>query len=337
MLFTKYINESESESIMTEAEITEGFLDSDFALSMLDYDMNRIKYEAEMEAIEVYKQNGLNMELCTESFNVIKEGMMDKVKNVGKKVWEALKKIVEMLKHAIKNFRAKLSKTKPKEIAPKEEVTNNGIKEYFITRKIVDVKSVDDKISTLAEWNNKVIDGLNKIIRNGLNRNNTGEFADYIEKTGSGRWLYKVLLDYLNLNNAPFGRLGPDDIEKDLIDHVNHYLLKYVLPVKMEKYTGSTKEEAVQKYEKQFNSDIRLLEVSLRILESTTRKLDEMLSSIKGLYVDNADVKWDSVAEDYGNLCRHSVQVSKNIVLQCINRVQTVVTKMNEMKNENDD
>lgn len=325
MLFTKYINESESDAIMTEEEISEGLLESDLNLALINYDTNRVKYDAEMQAIEVYKQNNCNIELCTESFEIIKEGMMDKAKNIGKRIWEALKKIIEMLKQALKNFRAKLSKTKPKEVTPKKEAEENKTK-YTWTGFITDAEKYTDKIDKISLWISSVNNELRKIIRNGRDNDHTKGLTQSIADHGKGTWLYKILLDYLNKNNAPFGKIADHDNENDFIDMADTYLM--TVPSGFVRISGDSIEYVQNQVYKRFDENKKILERSIKHLEGGVKMLDMMLDDAKDIFVDSDNFKWNTVAKDYGRLCRHSVDVNKRIVLVCIKRLTNCVNNM---------
>ena len=331
MLFTKYINKSDT--IMTEEEISEGLLESDFNLALINYDTNRIKYNAEMQAIEVYKQNNCNLELCTESFEIIKEGMMDKAKNIGKRVWEALKKIVEMLKNALKNFRAKFSKVKPKQVTPKKEESPNEKKvEYVWAGFILEGGKYSNKVDSVLSWVDKINVELKKLIRNGKENEHTGGVAKAIADAGRGSWLYKILIDYLNMNNAPFGKITEHDNENDFIEMVNDYLR---IPTSgFNVFRGKSIEEVQKQIDTEFNRNKRDLEASLAMLESTVKFLDVMVTSAKDVFVNSDNTQWNTVAKDYGRLCRHSVEMNKRIILTCISHINQCINSMIKSKEE---
>lgn len=214
MIFTKEIENTPKEIVLSMEDAELALMDAEFDLAMEDFNMYRANYDAEILAIEAYVKADKNLELCTESFNVIKEGFVDKVKKIGNAVWAAIKKMFRALAEKAKAFKKQLASIKLPSVINKTVFKNA----YNIDDLEKRVTYVCDFLKTVGEGNYKLIQ---KISDTDDDKDIAEDIKDLIDR-GGGEWVYKLLLKYLHVK-PPF---GSNDYNKsaELIEALKRYL-----------------------------------------------------------------------------------------------------------------
>lgn len=301
MIFTKEIENTPEEIVLSMEDAELALMDAEFDLAMEDFNMYRANYDAEILAIEAYVKADKNLELCTESFNVIKEGFSDKMKELGSKAWEAIKKLVNAL---IEKLKSAYNFIKNASTNLKNTIDSKLFTTYHNVYDIDDYKKAFDKV---YEYINKIrskAEPLAMIRRFSYSKMEVGNTWDV------KKYIYKA-----NIGNPPFS----DDYNNinEMIKNINAYIDDKALNAEIK--TTSPKRDIEE-----------VINVSHKIIDILNRDVKALSKVIDNLQKQTSEASNDDELKDtrtlihvlqtvsavYNHLCDKTISALKHWVSQ---------------------
>ena len=154
MLFTQYANVDSKSTFDNSNDIDmyaleEALNESEFNMKVFDYEYNHEFHNAEMIAIEAYKESNGNTAVLESQFEVIKEGFLgkiwDKFKSFLKMIWDAIVKAITKLLEWLR--------IKKKKLEEEQEKAEEEVKESEKQSSTTSASNVDSNDSTPKNTN----------------------------------------------------------------------------------------------------------------------------------------------------------------------------------------
>lgn len=285
---------------------TEEQLNAELGLAMACYENERVIYEAEMQAIEVYNKYDGNIELCTESFEIIKEGMMDKVKAAGRNIFAALRKMINAIINALSTLKTKIAK------ALKTPLVNTTK-----LHRAYDINDLKNRIDKVTKWIEDVNSSAKKVIKKEIIDNNmkvAKSLRDMVDAS-DGKWMYTAILDYMNKDNAPFGNNFSKSAE--VYEAAEDYFMKCRINVAKIGMLGADSEKMMKKFcQEQLNNATKAVDV----IKHNLQIIDNDLKAAEKWYNDEEE---HTYAECIADMVRILTTVNKSVLeiaLKVLNR-----------------
>ena len=285
---------------------TEEQLNAELGLAMACYENERVIYEAEMQAIEVYNKYDGNIELCTESFEIIKEGMMDKVKAAGRNIFAALRKMINAIINALSTLKTKIAKALKNPL-----VTVTKLHEAY------NINDLKNRIDKVTRWIDDVNSSAKKIIKREIIDNNmkvARSLRDMVDAS-EGKWMYTAILDYMNKDNAPFGNNFSKSAE--VYEAAEDYFMECRINVAKIGFFSADSGKMMRKYsQEQLNNATKAVDV----IKHNLQIIDNDLKAAEKWYNDEDE---HTYAECIADMVRILTTVNKSVLeiaLKVLNR-----------------
>lgn len=286
---------------------TEEQLNAELGLAIACYENERVIYEAEMQAIEVYNKYDGNIELCTESFEIIKEGMMDKVKAAGRNIFAALRKMINAIINALSTLKTKIAKA----LKTPHLITVTKLHEAY------NINDLKNRIDKVTRWIDDVNSSAKKVIKREIIDNNmkvARSLRDMVDAS-EGKWMYTAILDYMNKDNAPFGNNFSKSAE--VYEAAEDYFMECREDVIKTGLLGGDSDKMMRKYsQEQLNTATKAVD----IIKHNLQIIDKDLQTAEKWYMDEDE---HTYAECIADMVRILTMVNKEVLeiaLKVLNR-----------------
>ena len=295
MIFTKEIENTPEEIVLSMEDAELALMDAEFDLAMEDFNMYRASYDAEILAIEAYVKADKNLELCTESFNVIKEGFVDKAKEIGNRAWETLKKLFQALTNKAKALSKWISQIKLPTVINKT-----------IWKEAYDVDELDNRINKIVDFIGSLSRPINDIL---LDKRKTDEVTEILNEDAKA-WSYKVILDACKVK-PPFG--ADANNANEFYSALDDYL------------EGSRKDQSVT-----FRDPKKEIDKRLKKCQKIITALEKSLNAMRIINFENINTE----KRNTFNAVIDSYKVLYQIIDRCTNKVHRVAASWTRFKDD---